>query len=1244
MSYSTREAVSVWRTNRIRYAKWFGIGLMSLAGCSDPGGAEGPPIGKAKSALFAEQLAPQQYLLTLDVPDSLSAEDVVLEAKGDLDVELLANVQGGVVANIGTHSTRIGPSAHVGPTLSVAPLTLFSGTVVDGDVKTSANLTRWPGVTVAGSVETKVELPVKNEVLVTVDVPGGGQGNVFVGFNQTVTLTPNAYASLHVGPRGKARLSAGDYYFGTLDIAVDGVLEIDTGAGIVTATVLHDLDLWGSVEHVRPAAQSAQDFVMLALTDQTVTVTGTFVGTLVAPNAKLSLFPGKKDHQGSFFARDLEAEGGVRIVHQPFHWDVFRGKRRTVTLQALDAPVSLMARIFPNAFSEQATYDAPSPVSVVIPSRLEVEAGNAGNGRAELRIDAMTCQYRGGAATTPATTDLDHAKGKFFKLVSCTNGGAAGKSVSAKHFELKLLDPNPEGRVAVHLALGDGCSPSIGYPMDPEESVTLRDSFNWAATKPLPELDRKGRPNLYYFNVYIESVEQLRLLESLQVPFEYMPLLRPERARFSDKCGSVNMDGDGRGIFVYAIIPASIYNRVRLAALDPSVPPNDPTRWKALVRRTIPAQVANLDGSFSYEALRQAGFEYKPRSEKHPRREKSGTLPLFGDLFEGIVDIANDVRDAVGEGLSGIDKLISGSVNLDVKFEIMDRSGAFPPGVPLRRGWGSSTGQNLVPDGVDLEINYGVLGIPQIEAKLREDGTARFSVPDGANLEDICVVLANDAARIKGFIDVHSVCDFRIAQEIENSESFEHSDQFRYVTNNWMLHLHAQLTDGYHYVRRVVGFDPFQANVTAGGWANNLSVKDGGELRIFTPCLDFPDVPTAALTVLFLPSAVAIDIISETDIVFPGDSPSSKNSRVPTHEYGHYTVCSLRYHSDPVHGVSNLITNTIADGDDLDPDDDDTRILNEAFADFFAMQVAGATNYFKPGINFGDFVTEAGGSMSYCARPNVQTLDPRHYCIEDNLSRAEMNGRAPGNQEIGVWTSVFQDAFDGNRDSNTADVPTSAMMNRIDPGGLLTVQPWFEKRDDEGVKLSGKRMVEWFDNSNEVGNSFSKVPFLSGLSMAAYDAGHTWCEVCRMFAIHTDLVAKSLRDGSSSSLPGSMMPYFQACVQSPIALYVGPPPTDDFNRLNTSCVVCDPGSIAAGNECAPILQVHPPPCEPWEIFTEFLGEQVCAPCREQDDIAWEGQCHDCPASAPIWSDITEECVRSCSEALVQDGRVCQKFR
>src|SRR5581483_1406599 len=86
------------------------------------------------------------------------------------------------------------------------------------------------------------------------------------------------------------------------------------------------------------------------------------------------------------------------------------------------------------------------------------------------------------------------------------------------------------------------------------------------------------------------------------------------------------------------------------------------------------------------------------------------------------------------------------------------------------------------------------------------------------------------------------------------------------------------------------------------------------------------------------------------DIFMPdNDDPNTtaaKNSRgVTTHEYGHFTMCSLTFDQNP--SALSYLANRIGGGN-AETRDGRVAVSFVSFADPFASQVAGGTNYVEP--------------------------------------------------------------------------------------------------------------------------------------------------------------------------------------------------------------------------------------------------------------------------------------------------------
>jgi hypothetical protein len=61
-----------------------------------------------------------------------------------------------------------------------------------------------------------------------------------------------------------------------------------------------------------------------ALGTDPVTIEAPFRGTILAPSGTLKLGGNDVAHEGSFFARSVQIEPGLRIVHRPFRWGLLQ--------------------------------------------------------------------------------------------------------------------------------------------------------------------------------------------------------------------------------------------------------------------------------------------------------------------------------------------------------------------------------------------------------------------------------------------------------------------------------------------------------------------------------------------------------------------------------------------------------------------------------------------------------------------------------------------------------------------------------------------------------------------------------------------------------------------------------------------------------------------------------------------------------------------------------------------------------
>lgn len=182
------------------------------------------------------------------------------------------------------------------------------------------------------------------------------------------------------------------------------------------------------------------------------------------------------------------------------------------------------------------------------------------------------------------------------------------------------------------------------------------------------------------------------------------------------------------------------------------------------------------------------------------------------------------------------------------------------------------------------------------------------------------------------------------------------------------------------------------------------------------------------------------------------------------------------------------------------------------------------------------------------------------------------------------------------------------------------------------MRLSGAAFKTWIDRWQDIKKTLDDGSFLHALAQTTFSEGYSWCDVCRVFAMHSDLVPATVR---SLEEAGRFDLLFAACTTPPIGGYLGrAPPTTDLRQLTTACQVCPEGQIAAGATCQPNIVVHEPPCAP----TEVLAVNLCIPCGP-GSFAFENQCRSCPENQFL-DGVRDECVDECPGGVFEPIPVC----
>lgn len=132
-------------------------------------------------------------------------------------------------------------------------------------------------------------------------------------------LAPGSYESLTLPPGATIRLDPGTYFFDSLVISEGATLEINNAPGLVYVWVRRRLTIAGTM----------REYSLLPSTlfgyegRDSPTISTAFQGTLVAPNAVISLPASARPHSGAFFGRAIQIADHASIEHRTFAgWEI----------------------------------------------------------------------------------------------------------------------------------------------------------------------------------------------------------------------------------------------------------------------------------------------------------------------------------------------------------------------------------------------------------------------------------------------------------------------------------------------------------------------------------------------------------------------------------------------------------------------------------------------------------------------------------------------------------------------------------------------------------------------------------------------------------------------------------------------------------------------------------------------------------------------------------------------------------
>jgi hypothetical protein len=266
------------------------------------------------------------------------------------------------------------------------------------------------------------------------------------------------------------------------------------------------------------------------------------------------------------------------------------------------------------------------------------------------------------------------------------------------------------------------------------------------------------------------------------------------------------------------------------------------------------------------------------------------------------------------------------------------------------------------------------------------------------------------------------------------------------------------------------------------------------------------------------PLGQVFEFLAGGDILFPaagGDDINLISRGVATHEYGHFTLCSLLDRISPS-SFARVYDEAASQGlVTMQSVSATSAVLNESFADLISSQVAAGTNYAQPDN------AVFGTLMSFCRSSGTD-------CIETNVTNDSVGSSFP--RAVLRNVSMYTDAIDSPF-TVLADQPQNGRA-WDDSAPVLDVadSPGVGKNGEEVVSLINGAIPRWIRHTLERDRTvLTENSMFGALSDTMIDQSYNWCQRCEIFALHTV-------DTASMAKPA-------IC---PTA-WVGPRPTITFN-------------------------------------------------------------------------------------------------
>lgn len=221
------------------------------------------------------------------------------------------------IVSAGTQRAEFGAdSTVVGAVFSVSDVFARERANILGRLTTEGSLTTQNNVVISGGVVENGNLTLPGALELPV-FPSTDWGSRHLEPQTRLALRPGVYGSIVVKSRATLQLEAGTYWFRSLQIEPQAVVRT-SGTTPTRIFVQGDVMLKESIRHT---SGKHDRLLLLSLGTQEIFVEQPWSGTLVAPNASVTLSgQNTTTHRGAVFARGVRVRAGVTLEHHGFPW------------------------------------------------------------------------------------------------------------------------------------------------------------------------------------------------------------------------------------------------------------------------------------------------------------------------------------------------------------------------------------------------------------------------------------------------------------------------------------------------------------------------------------------------------------------------------------------------------------------------------------------------------------------------------------------------------------------------------------------------------------------------------------------------------------------------------------------------------------------------------------------------------------------------------------------------------------